>query len=1619
MINSTKILALLLAFVMCFTSVVPAHAADATNTEEDVTITMSNLEDSYNEGDTITATVTVKNGKDVAINNVSLTGSALENAVPAGYTMQMADGGSNTIDTIAAGGENSFQVQFVPTATSTPTPMPDVEEGIKVFEATFENENPFNFTDRGYQTISWTDCIDGTEHGKVVEFKRNVKDQTTFYMQYAGVGSDSSYVVYEFDVKLLSPTNTYFRMLLKDDAKNGTPIIIEGGTLKGAKATSGSVELATLDSEWHTIAIACDYKEKVFVAYVDGKKIETTNTLKINSIAANESTASKVQTLRFSVEANDELGHFMLDNVRVYEGTKPYVGDLKVPDVTENEPIKIDPNLSCFNKEKLDTSEFPGMLEGYISLHTRNGMVYQGSEACKDGIKTKLATMPVETDTGFLVVAKEICEILNVSYVSNGSTVTINGKDATVTEKDGKLWIDAKYFFEEILGKVVSIDTEANSDGMMIAGDKEFKFPSAALFSPGSASNLRSALQNLNDYLFFERPSSEQILSKYAESDLNGVHPRIMATAKDFERIKKEVTSNTYMSNWYQQLLVEANALVEDRVTPLKYELRDGVRLLEVANEALDNMYILGMAYQLTGEKKYAERAWVDLEAISNFKDWYAIPLDTGTFCAAAAIGYDWIYDYLNDDQKKLVEQAVYNNGYTLACDEYMGKNALLGRTTVSYNQCAIINTGFTMAALAFMDVYPTESAYIASNAIKAADINLTEFGPDGAYREGAGYWQYTTQFVAKLLSSLDIVFDTCFSLDLCEGLSTTAEYMMYVQSDRGIFNYNDSKQNIYYCPEFFYLSNKYKDPSITSASLYMYKGKLQGSTYASDLALSLLWLDTSIGVDESSLPKLDIAYYGEGLVTMRDTWEYGSASFVGIHGGFNQIVHGQLDAGSFVYDYSGVRWIKEIGSTPYDTSVSGDYNDNGGRWRLFRSKAEAHNTIVIVNSNTSKEGTDQVVKAGASLERFENDNKGGIAVLDMSAVYNGLGAEKAKRGLFFTDDRSSVVIRDEITLSEANSTVYSFFLTDTAVEIAEDRQTATLTHISGQQMQMEFITTGNGNATLGCGPATRELLGTTSPINVAPGNDDDKYDAENPNLNRIYVKLEGASGDVAITVKLTPIGVKSTPVSDYNKSIAEWKVPEGEIAAKPEIQSVVIDGSVMDFNSSNQTAFLNVIGKYDTVPEATVTVDESKYTYQVTSAESTNGGTTVIVVEDKTDPSIFTIYKVNFVEIPEPKEFEGMTSLQVVNVEASDEPQTDRGHYRWSVLDNDINTRWTSQGGGNWIQLELEEATTIDNLMIAFYKTKGYIRAPYFGISVSTDGENWEQVWNGKGKLTDENGLYEQFELGGKTAKYIRLDCNGNTQQGITRGWNNISEIVVTKNEVVLNEAKIGSTYYETLQAAIAAAGDLAESATEDVVITLLDDASEENLTIGEKITLDLNGNTLTASTLASFGGYVIDNSDDKDGLLKVAEDKVIFSTTTNNPQMPVYNGTDGYVFADIVKQEQRNSDENADIFELVFRPSLGTGTVVNNTLLASGGNAAKITIGIRLEGADANGTPFETKILVYDDTMIDTVYSEGKAFYIKASGVNSFKNVKITPFVQSQLNNSIVWNGTTFGAN
>ena len=1245
--------------------------------------------------------------------------------------------------------------------------MAEVIEGTGIFETDFEMSNPMR--EGSYNNvIEWIYEPGTNQKNQVLHLKRRLAHH--FHADLRGLYCDSDAIVYEFDIYLNDVSTTHLTLQLKDTNSKYSYM----GRIDKDGLQVGGIKMADLQSKtWYKLAFVYDYVTRTRAVYLNGEKISGSNLLPIENDFGDGNMAD---TLRFWVGdvEEDEVENFVsdlyIDNIRVYEGTKPYEGQLLEREVV----INIDYNTSTFKTVSKDWTE---AMKGFISLHVRNGMMYN------KGQKVKLTTAPVQIDGNYHVVLEEICGVLNIACKNVGSaSATVNGKSAAITTKDGKHWIDARYFFETILGKVVSVDDKALTDGLMIAGSTAFVFPTT-YSNEDSIWTKRADVQDLNDFLFFDRPSHSTILADYNASDLKGEHPRIQITAEDVKSIKENIKTNTLMNSWYRQLLSAADNLVETKTDPLIYELDDtGVRLLAVCREMLNHMYTLGMAYQLTGEQKYVDRAWVDLNAVCNFKDWHPIhDLDPAEMVTAVSIGYDWMYHALTTEQRQVVEEAVYKLAFADAVKGYSTTGSLLsGAVKVTQNHNIVLNGSFTIAGLAFMDVYPEISSYLVSNAIHGADIMLTEFGPDGAWKESPGYWEYAMQYTAKMLSALDTVLGTCYSLDKIEGLDKAANYILALQSDQGAHNYGDGAANNFYVPEIFYLSNIYNDPSVTSTLLTLSGGIMKNTE---DAVLALMWYDTSIGADGVDM-ELDNIFRTEGVVTMRDKWTTGATSFVSVHGGLTQVPHGQADGGTFVYDWGGIRWAKELGSTPYDTAVSAEYDFDGRRWLLYRSRAEAHNTIVINPDDNSGQNIDST----AYLTRFESGTKGGIAVLDMTELYRD-NASSAIRGFFFTDDRNSLVVRDEISLLKADSDVYWFMQTDATVKIVDDGKAAILTK-NGKQVRLDFEITGTATAKLTVGPSTRTLLDSSSPV-------DFKGDTQDSGTSRIHIQLSGAEGDIAITVKLSPVGIKTSPVSDYNQAISTWTIPEGEIEAKPTVQSVTMGGREIHFDGDNRGTYFCIAYvdrnfpdadppiTHTEIPEAVVTVDTSKYNVEVTNA-TTLPGVTTIVVSDKNDPTNTTTYIVDMIEVPEVVQFMGVDSIQIVGVQVSGTPEPK--NHGLNVIDDNPATRWTDQGIGRWITVELEETTTVDHLMLMFYGGSEE-RVAYFNVLVSEDGENFTYVYTGGKSLVQigapAEGEYIQIDLGGVTAKYVRLECNGNSLQSSDEGWNAVAEIVVTKDHV------------------------------------------------------------------------------------------------------------------------------------------------------------------------------------------------------------------------------------------
>ena len=133
----------------------------------------------------------------------------------------------------------------------------------------------------------------------------------------------------------------------------------------------------------------------------------------------------------------------------------------------------------------------------------------------------------------------------------------------------------------------------------------------------------------------------------------------------------------------------------------------------------------------------------------------------------------------------------------------------------------------------------------------------------------------------------------------------------------------------------------------------------------------------------------------------------------------------------------------------------------------------------------------------------------------------------------------------------------------------------------------------------------------------------------------------------------------------------------------------------------------------------------------------------------------------------------------------------SDDGNVPGNVLDNDLNTRWSASGDGQWIQFCLNSAATVTGVQIAFYN--GTARTSSFDLLTSTDGSNWST----KASNLVSNGAslnLETFSITATTAKYVRIVGHGNS----VNAWNSYTEVrIQTSSSLVarMMEDEINTT--------------------------------------------------------------------------------------------------------------------------------------------------------------------------------------------------------------------------------
>jgi hypothetical protein len=502
-------------------------------------------------------------------------------------------------------------------------------------------------------------------------------------------------------------------------------------------------------------------------------------------------------------------------------------------------------------------------------------------------------------------------------------------------------------------------------------------------------------------------------------SEFAAERPRLMATKSAIARTKDLLQRDATLQQWQQKVAKQADLMLglppltptwvhdprETGAAPLPHvrppASTDGPAApLDIARLFCLRVQTLGIMWLLTGHPRYRDRAKAELLAVCAFPDWAGDKfLVTAETAFGAAIGYDWLYDSLSDNEREQIAHAIVEKAVQPGLDEFDAPRPPCW-TTAAINWYLVCNGALMIAALSVAEFDP-RTARLFSLCRDSISTGFRQYGPDGGWVEGPGYWHYATQYAIYLLDSLSTALGKDLELDASPGLSATGFFRLYAEGPSGkLFNFADSPDDHSGGYWLFWLAKRYDHPVIAWTEQHGRRVH----------PMDLLWFEEG-GRDPSYLPT-EQRFHAAGAVMLRGSWGDRNTTYLGIKGGANDACeHGHYDLGSFVLDANGARWAMDLG--PDDYGLPGYFKPEM-RCRYYRTSTIGHNTIVI-----NGECQPPTARAVIIHDRYEEGIS--FVVMDLSMAYP--SAVSALRG-FALIDRRHVLIVDEIVPKASLSSV-------------------------------------------------------------------------------------------------------------------------------------------------------------------------------------------------------------------------------------------------------------------------------------------------------------------------------------------------------------------------------------------------------------------------------------------------------------------------------------------------------------------------------------------------------------------------------------------------------------------
>lgn len=545
--------------------------------------------------------------------------------------------------------------------------------------------------------------------------------------------------------------------------------------------------------------------------------------------------------------------------------------------------------------------------------------------------------------------------------------------------------------------------------------------------------------------------TTNPVTPSWIKGHLKKQGPRLLLTSERLLKLRQKLKEDSLAYSYYKYLHHYADEIC---LMPTVEEKLIGPRVPAIG-EVVQRIEILAFVYRITHNSKYLDRLNKALNVASDFTKWDSIQfLGHATMSYGLAVGIDWAGKWLPDSTVEKARTAIKKQ-----LEGALQSKQWWEQASNNWNQ--VCHSGLSAGALVLADQYPKLAAEVIKRAVYDLPYELAEYSPDGAYPEGPSYWGYGTSFNLMAISFFQSALGTDFNLPKSPGFIKSATYRMEVVGPSGeSFNYSDASTGG--------LSLSTRGDlawfaQYTGNGLYLNKEKFlklihdamrRNEAPPMFAPLQLIWLAE---FKERKSQKLPSYWKGEGynpIAVFRGEGNDPHHFYLGAKGGRGSLNHGNMDAGSFIFELNGVRWVIDPGTQNYHDIEKTGFNlwckdQNCQRWTLLTKNNFGHSTLTVNHTLFNVDGFVPIVD-------FKKSDQPEVT-FDMSNLYfNNL---KNVTREFVKENDDSLLIKDKFEITTLTKIITWQLMTTANVEIVKG---GAILQKDGKQLKLQILSPSN-----------------------------------------------------------------------------------------------------------------------------------------------------------------------------------------------------------------------------------------------------------------------------------------------------------------------------------------------------------------------------------------------------------------------------------------------------------------------------------------------------------------------------------------------------------------------------